>query len=296
MGRDASLIVCYDEELFLRGMKQDDVDAEASADIGQINMKEKVHDVMDIFKGKAHEAAETIRWQAGEVREGLRARRSSIDQALLPPIPEEPILVPSPSVIRHPIVSLAPVSLEQEPEFTFLSNDLLPKPIPAVPILTDVEPHGTSSQEKSNSPFVERIFEAQILLEKSAHNVRLKIDGALVKRFGARAEKIQREIERTRLTAVGAAARFAEFLQAQLRKYITELRVPLVVVSGQLPETRRPSVIEHNAEFEIPLKPQGKRLSERVNAQTVRVAKLFEQEFGNVALTLREQQRGMLPA
>lgn len=357
MGRDASVhAIPYEgSEAFEPAVSKESV----KDVVGHVahNIKGKTHDVVEIVKEKAHDAAETIKWQASEVRHEV-SRRMSLDNGVLPAIPEEPVLIPMTPIAKDPFVmverditgAVAPplpprpqeykrrasqdVALDMEREGDFpreKDSVLISNPV--------VTMHIDQGVERPAITFWDRASQAQLALEEAAHNMRLKVDGALQYQFGGQADKIQEEFEKTRVSAIAGTAHLAELLQIQFRKASLMLRnqpqpavtVPVapiatVPIAPKLPpltprplmvgeskragstesklpirtvETMQP--IEDSVRLEIgiedkPLSGRTEKLKETAISNTVYLADMIQEQFGNIASTLREQQQqGIAP-
>lgn len=275
------------------------------------NIQEKTHTTVEVIKEKAHDAAETIKWQAGEIRDGV-SRRMSTDKGVppMPLIPEEPVLVAMTPIAKDPFVGEAPLKAEQD----------LPREKNAVINVNPVVPMDVEQNiERPSVTFWDRAFQAKLALEEKAHNMRLRMDDAIKYQLGPKADVVQEEVEKARVSAIAGTAYMAELLQGQFRKASLLLRnrqpAPVVPVAPVVDPSQLPSTImEQKLEVDTseptntePIKSNGndnsswsekvEHMKEGTITESAYVADLLQEQFGKLAVTLREQQQsGIAPA
>jgi len=145
--------------------------------------------------------------------------------------------------------------------------------------------------------------DAQESLAETGHNARVKIDGALERNFGATAEKILAGGEEARQSALDQTAKGAEFVQAQLGGAASSLREQertevqktdreILEQYHSTPEGRIENAMDKNFGTIVQeAQLGGQKAKEGAIQETAHAAEVVQAEFGNIASSLREQQR-----
>jgi hypothetical protein len=149
----------------------------------------------------------------------------------------------------------------------------------------------------------EKAVDAQEALAETGHNARVKIDDALERNFGATAEKILAGGEEARQSALDQTAKGAELVEAQLGGAASSLREQetaekqktdrdILEQYHSTPEGRIENAMDKNFGTIVQeAQLEGQKAKEGAIQETAHAAEVVQAEFGNIASSLREQQR-----
>jgi hypothetical protein len=149
----------------------------------------------------------------------------------------------------------------------------------------------------------EKAAGVQESLAETGHNARVKIDEALERNFGGTAEKVQVEGEKARQECIDGTARGAELVQAQLGDAASSLReqerteqqktdAEILQQYHSTPEGRIENALDKNfGKIAQVAQLEGQKAKQDAIHETANAAELVQEEFGNIASSLREQQR-----
>jgi hypothetical protein len=149
----------------------------------------------------------------------------------------------------------------------------------------------------------EKAADVQESLAETGHNARVKIDGALERNFGPTADKIIAGGEEARQSVIEETAKGAELVEQQLGGAASSLREQerneqqktdreILEQYHSAPEGRIENALEKNFGTIVQeAQLEGQKAKEGAIQETAHAAEVVQAEFGNIASSLREQQR-----
>jgi len=149
----------------------------------------------------------------------------------------------------------------------------------------------------------DKAAEVHSSLAEKGHSARVKIENALERNFGAEAELLQAEGEKARKSAQEDTARAAELVRDGLGGAASSLRQQEL---AEKHKTKAETLQEYHTHGSGPIDDvvernfgviaeqailEGQTAKEGAIHETTRTAELVQEQFGNAAASLREQQR-----